>query len=165
MTAVFSPCRRWRYRLERDLGALVGNGVVAFIMLNPSTATDVEDDPTIRRCQGFARAAGATRLLVGNLFAWRATDPRELRRCPAPVGPDNNSHLADIMVAADTVIAAWGAAAAVPRALMQPRVQAVQDIARLHGRPLHALRVTKGGAPEHPLYLPASLTPVPWSTP
>lgn len=106
---------------------------------------------------------GAVRLLVANLFAWRATDPRELRKCPAPVGPDNNSHLGDVMAEAGTVIAAWGAATAVPRALMQPRVQVVRDIGRLRGRELHALRVTKGGAPEHPLYLPASLTPAPWS--
>lgn len=167
MTAVFSPCGRYRYRLERDLGALAGRGVCAFLMLNPSTADAELDDPTIRRCKSFAAATGAARLFVGNLFAWRATDPADLspmRGCAYPTGPDNDRHLAEIAASADVVIAAWGAAGKVYK-LAQARAAVVRRIVEAAGKPLHVLRLTKNGQPEHPLYLPADLRPVLWSPP
>lgn len=166
MTAVISPCGLYRYRLDRPLSSLTaGRGVVAFIMLNPSTADAEQDDPTIRRCLGFAWSLRAERLVVGNLFAFRATDPRKLTTyagCADPVGPDNDRHLAEIVAEADTVIAAWGSASKVHN-LVKVRAPVVRSIVEAAGKPLHVLRLTRAtGAPEHPLYLPGDLRPVPW---
>lgn len=79
MSAVFSPCRRWRYRLERDVARLGSTrGAVAFVGLNPSVADETLDDPTIRRCKGFAADWGFRTLVMANAYAWRSTDPRGL---------------------------------------------------------------------------------------
>lgn len=157
MTAIFSPCRLYRYRLERDLGAIgATRGAVAFVMLNPSTADATENDPTIRRCIGYARAWGFARLIVGNAYAWRSTDPAGLWTAPDPVGPDNTRHLEQIARDAELVVCAWGANCKPARA----------DAARLAivrgGRYPHALKLTKAGVPGHPLYLKADLVPLPW---
>lgn len=175
MSAIISSCGRYRYRLERDL-ALTG-GVCAFLMLNPSTADATKDDATIRRCRRFAADVGAARLVVGNLFAYRATDPADLYaahltsaaagRSPATaladiVGPDNDQHLAAIIAEADTLIGAWGAASKCFN-LVRARVPRVLDLVAAAGKALHCLRVTKNGQPEHPVRLPAALRPVPWS--
>lgn len=107
MTAIFSPCSRYRYRLERDLGAIGSHhDSVAFIMLNPSTADAERDDPTIRRCIGYARLWGYRRLIVGNAYAWRSTDPAGLWTAPDPVGPDNAFHLEQIARDAELVVCA-----------------------------------------------------------
>lgn len=170
MTAVFSPCGRYRYTLSRGpftglLPTESAGRTVLFLMLNPSTADAREDDPTIRRCISFAKLWRFEHLTVGNLFAWRATDPAELRTCPAPVGAANSWHLEELMTEAHLVVAAWGAASKVPPTLIGPRVRAVRELAEKAGKPLHCIRRTKGGQPEHPLYLPGDLTPVPWSPP
>ncbi len=93
-SAVLSECARYRYRLdrawERDDHGL---GTVTWVMLNPSTADADVDDPTIRRCIGFSKAWGYNALTVVNLFAWRATSPRDLCAVEDPVGPDNEAHL------------------------------------------------------------------------
>jgi hypothetical protein len=170
VSAILSPCGRYRYTLSRGpftglLPTEPAGRTVMFLMLNPSTADAEVDDPTIRRCIGFAKAWRFERMTVGNLFAWRATDPAELRTCPSPVGPANSMHLADMMGEAEIVIAAWGAASKVPPKLIGPRVAAARELAMSAGKPLHCIRRTQGGQPEHPLYLPASLTPVPWGPP
>lgn len=105
--AVFSPCGVYRYRLERAIAPQLER-VVAFVMLNPSTATEHVDDPTIRRCIGFARSWDAGRLVIGNLFALRATDPRVMKAHAEPVGPDNDQHLLAIAREAHLVVCAWG---------------------------------------------------------
>jgi hypothetical protein len=84
--AVTSECGKYRYLLTRQVG--FGDRTAAFIMLNPSTADAVNDDPTIRRCIGLARRWGCGRLVVANLFAIRATDPAEVRKASDPVGPE-----------------------------------------------------------------------------
>ena len=97
MTAILSPCGRYRYRLERDLGAIGAmRGSVAFVMLNPSTADATTGDPTIRRCIGYARAWSYAKLIVGNAYAWRSTDPAGLWTADDPVGPENDQHLEQI---------------------------------------------------------------------
>lgn len=109
MGAVFSPDRIYRYRLTRD-GAMHGSTVL-FIMLNPSTADETQDDPTIRRCMAYAARWGHARLEVVNLFALRATNPMQLRLFRGdPVGPDNDRHIMEAVQDADIVIAAWGPA-------------------------------------------------------
>lgn len=144
MGAVFSPCGRYRYRLSREF--IVGDGSVLFIMLNPSTADAERDDPSVRRCLGFARRWGFKELLVGNLFAWRATMPRELRRANEPIGPDNDLHLAEMAWQANVIIAAWGTHGA-----YQGRDKEVARLLRKHW--VEHLGLTAGGQPRHPLYL------------
>ncbi len=121
-------------------------------MLNPSTADAETDDPTIRRCIGFARKWGFQELQVGNLFAWRATDPRELKQALDPVGPENDRHLMTMSGCADVVIAAWGA-----RGNYRNRAAEVLDL--LEGTVYH-LGLTKQGHPKHPLYLRADTSRV-----
>ena len=89
-TALFSPCGRFRYRLGRRWGE---GPTIAFVLLNPSTADDQRDDPTIRRCIGFARRLGFGGLEVVNLYAYVATDPAELRRVGYLVGDENDGHM------------------------------------------------------------------------
>src|SRR5207245_10014631 len=103
--ASFSRDRRYRYRLWRRWDA--ARPVVAFVMLNPSTADAARDDPTIRRWSGFARAWGYGRLEVVNLFAYRATDPRWVRHVPGPVGPADLRHLAAGRPRARVVTPLW----------------------------------------------------------
>ena len=145
MSTVFSPCGQYRYRLSRAW--LLGEGTVLFVMLNPSTADAEMDDPTVRRCMGFARRWGFQGLVVGNLFAWRATDPRELQRASDPVGPENDRHLAEMSGGADVTIVAWGAHDV-------QRGRASDVLGLLKGSVEH-LGLTKQGHPRHPLYLRA----------
>ena len=104
--AVFSPCERYRYRLERILGPGPALGVV---MINPSRATADLDDPTIDRVQAVCSRLGFGRAIIGNLFAWRTSDVAELAKLPDPVGPDNDAHLEALAREADTILVAWGA--------------------------------------------------------
>lgn len=152
--ADISPCGLYRYDLWRRWSQI--GGVVMFVGLNPSTADATLDDPTIRRCIGFARAWGFGGLVMTNLFAWRATDPRDMRAAARPVGPRNDDALRYHYEHSSCAVAAWGAHGthlgrdAAVRAML-PR--------------LHYLRLTKDGHPGHPLYLPANLRPVEWVTP
>lgn len=155
--AIISECGRYRYRLARRWGP---GPAVLFIMLNPSTADAEQDDPTIRRCVGYAKALGAGSLEVVNLFALRATDPNELARDVAPVGPANNSHIWEAAQRAEMVICAWGAH---PEA--RHRARQVVDLLHAAGARPMCLRRTKAGHPAHPLYLPASARPVPLAEP
>ena len=143
--AVLSPCGRYRYSLTRTWPT--GRGTVLFIMLNPSTADAETNDPTIRRCIAFARRWGFRRLDVGNLFAWRATDSRELRTVSDPVGPENDRRLMHLSKCADVTIVAWGAHGAY-------RNRDLDVLALLTGKVEH-LGLTKLGHPRHPLYLRA----------
>ena len=155
--AVISPCERYRYWLSRELE---GDGPpVGFIMLNPSTADAELDDPTIRRCTAFAKAWGARELIVVNLFAYRATDPADLKKASAPIGPENDDA---IMAALDycsdgRIIAAWGTHGKHKR-----RGDAVRRKAKHAGHKLHYLKMTGSGHPSHPLYLKADLLPMEW---
>ncbi len=150
--ATFSPCRQYRYVLRRFFSS--GHGVCNFLMLNPSTADETQDDPTIRRCIGFARAWGYRELVITNLFAYRATDPREMKCHPTPVGADNDFHLVRESGQADMVIAAWGTHGTC--------LARDEDVLKLLRVPLHHLGLTKDGHPKHPLYLPADLHPARW---
>src|SRR5574338_704488 len=109
-SANISECGTYRYRLDRDY-APVGRSFgprVAFIMVNPSTADAEQDDATIRKCLGFAHRNGFYRLTVGNLFAYRATDVRELRKSDDPIGPENDRFLSEIVEKSQAIIYAWG---------------------------------------------------------
>lgn len=149
-SASFCPYRIYRYSLSRRWGP---GAYAMFIGLNPSTADETQDDPTIRRCIGFARAWGYDALCMTNLFAYRATDPREMKRQADPVGRDNDAALQELASGAGVVVAAWGAHGA-----HLGRDAAVRKMLPR----LHYLRLTKDGHPGHPLYLPATLEPMEW---
>lgn len=146
MGAIISPCGKYRYYLQRPLE---GKGRrVVFVMLNPSTADAERDDPTIRRCLGFARREGASMLQVVNLFAYRATDPLELLKQSDPAGPENGGHLfAACTYPGALVIAAWGAGGTPEHSIR------FQELARAWGVSLWCLGRTKDGSPKHPLYV------------
>lgn len=155
--AVISDCGLYRYALHRWWG---DGDRLGFIMLNPSTADDTVDDPTIRRCIGFARSLGFDGLRVFNLYAFRATKPADLWRADEPTGGDRNDDLLRELLRQakhQPVIAAWGANA---------RPDRVWTLLGWRGAEhLRALGVTKDGAPRHPLYLRADATPEPWGVP
>ena len=141
---VLSPCRTWRYLLGR--GACSG-ATVLFVGLNPSTADESTDDPTVRKCLGFARRWGMDGVLLANLFAYRATDPKALRDVADPVGPDADRWLRWALERADVAVAAWGA---VP-ARWHGRAH---EVARLAPGRWRCLARTRDGHPRHPLYAP-----------
>ena len=149
-TATLSADRAYRYVLTRrwDDGP-----VMTWIMLNPSTADADTDDPTIRRCIGFARREGCGAIRVVNLFALRATSPNALRASSDPVGPDNDSFLRE-RTHAEYVVAAWGAHGG-----LHGRSHEVR--AALRHLPLLCLGVTPGGEPRHPLYVRSSTPFIP----
>ena len=156
--AVISSCGQYRYLLTRQVGP--GSRTATFIMLNPSAADATNDDPTIRRCIGFARQWGRGRLAVLNLFAVRATDPADMKRAVDPVGLENRDWFDQMLSSPDAgpVICAWGVHG-------EHRGQDVTVLVWLEGygiRPL-ALGVTRDGHPKHPLYLPKSVEPMPFA--
>lgn len=160
MSAIISPCGAYRYRLERELG---DGPTVAVIMVNPSTADAVENDATIRKLLGFGTRNGWGKIIVGNLFAYRATDVRELATAADPIGPENNVHLAQALTDAERVIVAWGPASKLPRRL-RGRWRTIQSLAG--SRPLWTIgKTAKDGHPCHPLMLPYSLELQPWVPP
>ncbi|MFC4305772.1 DUF1643 domain-containing protein [Cohnella boryungensis] len=144
--AVMDPTDTYRYSLWRIWNADLPT--VLFIMLNPSTADANKDDPTIRRCIGFAKAWGFGALEVRNLFAYRATDPDELKRCADPIGPDNDKHILEGARIADKIVLAWGT-----KGSLLGRGQAVyQMIAKYEPE---CLAISADGHPKHPLYIRA----------
>lgn len=160
MIAEFSPCRLYRYRLEREVSAQ--GPVIAYFGVNPSTADEVLDDHTVRKWRGFAQRLGASRFIVGNAFAYRSKDVGDLARLADPVGPDNDAHLRRIAADADVVIACWGARAKLPRELHH-RLDAVMQLLQTCGKPVMCFGQTDGGDPLHPLTL-AYATPLrPWA--
>ncbi len=160
--AIISPCGLYRYTLHRTIpSALRWVRPCLFIMLNPSVADASQDDPTIRRCIGFATEGGCTSLTVVNLFALRATDPSELAKAADPVGPDNDRHIHEQIEKhrqIGFVIAAWGAHPMAP-----PRAWSLSGFFKDSG--VQSLALTKDGWPRHPLYLSSKLEPQPWTFP
>jgi hypothetical protein len=164
VSAILSPCGLYRYRLERDLGGLISGPTVAWIMVNPSTADATADDPTIRKVIGFSQRMGARRIIVGNLFAFRATDIKALRTAADPIGIDGGDHLRRIMREADRVIVAWGPCAKLPKWL-RSRWCEVAGIAEAYGIPLFCIGTAGDGHPLHPLMQGYDRPILPWSPP
>ena len=154
-TAVYSPCEGYRYTLTRSWDP-AGRRVL-FVMLNPSTATEVQNDPTVERCERRARALGYGAFRVCNIFAWRATDPKVMRAQPDPVGPGNDAAILEGADWADTVVCAWGTHGA-----HRGRGAEVEALLRASGKPLFHLGISKDGHPKHPLYIGYAHQPEPW---
>lgn len=149
--AILSDCGRYRYALWRRWEPRRPDLLV--VGLNPSTADATQDDPTIRRCVGFARQWGYGGLLVANLFAYRTPHPRQLKQAAEPIGPQNDQWIGQLASRAALVLVAWG-----NHGSYLGRDRAV--LARLPDP--HCLTVTRQGQPGHPLYLPAASQPVPF---
>jgi len=143
MKAIISPCQSYRYLLQRGDGT--SNCVV--VMLNPSTADDVADDPTIRKLNRFTRDWGYASYSVVNCYAFRSTDPAALASAADPVGPDNDFYL-DLMARKRFIVAAWGNDA------RPQRVQQVVSALTRYGNNLYCFGTNTNGSPKHPLYLP-----------
>jgi len=146
--AEFDQQRIYRYMLLRKWN---NHGLVAIIGLNPSTADEYEDDPTIRRCRGFAQQWGYGGIVMLNLFGFRATDPGQLKKTVDPIGPENDLYIKSWVAASDIIVAAWGAYGSI-----HGRDDAVKEILRSSGRSVQCLGRTKQGHPRHPLYMPRS---------
>jgi len=150
--AVFSPCRRYRYVLWRTWDA--NQPRVNFVGLNPSTADEVSDDPTMRRCRQFATDWGYGGFIMTNLFAFRATRPHDLKSATEPIGTDNDLWLIRAAGEAEAVVFAWG----VHGVYLGRDAAVVKQI----GRRGHCIGVTKHGLPAHPLYLRKDLRLLPF---
>jgi hypothetical protein len=152
--AVFSECEQYRYFLRREWGRH-RTQPLHFLMLNPSTADERKNDPTVERCQRRAKALGFQSFIVTNLFAFRATDPKAMKAAADPIGLDTDTW---IQLAADLsriTICAWG-----NHGQFLERSAEVRRL--LSNYPLFALDITGAGEPRHPLYVPYSLSPVPY---
>lgn len=156
-SAVLSDCGRYRYRLTRTIGP--GRRSICWIMLNPSTADADADDPTIRKVVGFSRRWSYDRIVVVNLFAWRATKPRELARAEDPIGPENDSHIGSAVIDADLVVAAWGVEGS---HLISGRAFHVTH-RLLAAVDMHVIGTTTNGSPGHPLMPAYTPAPQPWA--
>lgn len=152
--AIFDTSGRYRYALCRAWSADYPR--IAFILLNPSTADEERNDPTIRRCIGFARDWGFGAVEVVNLFAYRATHARELLKVVDPVGEENNRFLMRAVERCSTVVVGWGA-----RGTLLGRNREV--ISLLTGsNDVYCLGTTRGGHPRHPLYVKGDTILVPF---
>ena len=156
--AVYSDCLSYRYLLTRVWDPAGPKAL--FVMLNPSTATEVQNDPTVERCERRARALGFGAFRVTNIFAWRDTDPKKMRVAVDPVGPANDAAIADSSLWADRIVAAWGTHGA-----PLDRGPTVERLLRATGLPLHVLGLTKAGHPQHPLYIGYDRQPFLWPVP
>lgn len=151
--ATFSPCRTWRY----DLWRIWASGpTILWLMLNPSTADEVSNDPTVERCERRSMAMGAGGYRVCNIFALRSTDPKGLYEADDPVGPDNDYTILARAREADRVICGWG-----NHGQLHGRGRQVLETLSAHGIEPYCLRLTGAREPGHPLYIGYSVEPRP----
>jgi len=151
-SAVFSPCRKYRYSLSRTWD--INQKIILFIGLNPSTADETHDDPTIRRCLLYSSRWGFGGMIMVNLFAFRATLPKDLKNSKHPVGRDNNQFIIHAHKDASMTIAAWGNDGDL--------YNRDQEVLEIISNPM-CLKVNKTGQPAHPLYQKKDIKPKPFS--
>ncbi|MEI8668573.1 MULTISPECIES: DUF1643 domain-containing protein [Pseudoalteromonas] len=149
-TAELSECRKYRYALWRTWDAT--KPIVMFIGLNPSTADENNDDPTLIRCINFAKFWGYGGVCMSNLFAYRATEPRDMKAAKDPIGSNNDAWLTKLSNDAQLVICAWGN----DGSFLKRSKQILELMPNLN-----YLKLNKSGEPAHPLYLSAKLKPIP----
>lgn len=167
-SAIFSPCRTWRYTLHRHWWTDPPGLKVAFIGLNPSTADETQDDPTVRRCLGYAKRWGFNGMFMLNIFALRSTDPKALYRVPLrdAIGPENEQNIIQVVQKPEVslVIGCWGA-----HGVLGNQGWRIKDVVNhwfagvVNGTLkefCHLGTLTKNKQPRHVLYLPGRLQPV-----
>ena len=149
-TAIYSECERYRYVLDYHFG--VGTRTVAFVGLNPSTATEKKLDPTLTRCRNFAESWGYDGFTMLNLFAWRDTDPRKMKaKGGAAIGELNDKFIASVVASCEIAVCCWG-----NHGSFLNRSNAVNQLVEAHTGKLKCLKITKANEPIHPLYLAAN---------
>ena len=153
--AVYSTCENYRYALTRVWDD--GGRRLLYLMLNPSKATELANDPTIERCERRARALGYGGFRVCNLFGLRETDPARLKRARRPEGPDNMAQIKVALGWADDVLCAWGV-----HGVHRDQSDAVLRLLRASPKPRLVLGLTKDGHPRHPLYISYKVQPEVW---
>jgi hypothetical protein len=154
-TAELNPERTYRYLLGRQWNH--GLNLLTFIMLNPSTADENVDDPTIRRCIGYGQALNFDGLYIVNLFAYRSKNPGDLLKVPDPIGNPNNDYWIKFAIMhSSLVIAAWGSSEPMIRQNTRFRKYEVE---KLVNKDIYCLRFNRDGNPSHPLMLPNGLQP------
>lgn len=154
--AAFSPCRQYRYALWRRRSDCKVARMAAFVGLNPSTADETANDPTVTRCINFAKSWGYEGMFMLNAFAFRATDPRVMKAHPSPVGPENDRFILNITRRAGVTVLAWGV-----HCVHLQRAEFLLNQFREQQIPVHCLGLTKDAHPKHPLYLKQDLHPIP----
>ncbi len=161
--AILSPCEKYRYLLERIWNTELK--IINFVMLNPSTATETAADPTATRCETRARRLGYGGFVITNLFAFRATDPKELRNpFINPIGKETNNIIRATAIRADMIILAWGDSLPPNLAHRAGTVFAIIACELIKINPefadrIHHLGLNKSGNPKHPLYIPLDNAP------
>lgn len=161
-SAIISPCGTWRYRLDREIQPT--GTVFAYFGVNGSTATADKEDQTTRKWNGFTLRNGGRKYIVGNPFAFRATDVRDLARADDPVGPENGRHLREIIAEADVLVPCWGNRAKVPERL-RLHFATLRDLLLTAGKPVKVFGLTASGDPKHPLMLGYDTPLIEWSHP
>lgn len=154
-SAVYSPCEKYRYALTRTWDS--AGPRLLFVMLNPSKATEMANDPTIERCERRSKVLGYGSFRVCNLFGLRETDPARLKRARRPEGPDNAAQITEALAWCDDALCAWGA-----HGTHRGQAAKLMPLFQKSGKPLCALGVTKGGHPRHPLYVSYATQPEPF---
>jgi hypothetical protein len=152
--ATFSADRRYRYVLWRTFGE---GPAVAYVLLNPSTADETQNDPTVERCVRRGLAMGYARVLVTNIFALRSTDPEELYRAEDSVGPENDGAILQAARSAELVVCGWG-----NHGEHRGRGREVLELLHEAGIAPHCLTITRSGQPGHPLYVGYNVQPRRW---
>ncbi|WP_433766680.1 DUF1643 domain-containing protein [Pseudomonas putida] len=164
-SAVISECGLYRYRLDRSCcPQFDGSKVFAFFGVNPSTADAMLDDHTVRKWRGFTLRNGGHAFIVGNVFSFRATDVRVLRKTLITMGPDHGKHLEAIIREADVLVPCWGSSDKLDyghRLYMKELMRTLLD----SGKPVLHFGKTKSGDPMHPLTLGYDTPLIPWVTP
>lgn len=155
-TTEFSPGRSYRYTLWREWD-MFNPTYLQVVGLNPSTADEVKNDPTVRRCIDFGKQWGFGALCMTNLFGFRATNPNVMILQDDPVGSANDEWLCAVARGAGMVLAAWG----VLGGHLEQDLN-VCDLLRSQGGELYCLGLTKDGYPRHPLYVPKNRAPMPY---
>lgn len=153
-SAEFSQCGTYRYSLVRMWDEKLP--ILVFILLNPSTATHEVNDPTITRCMERAQRMGFGAMIVLNLFAWRATQPEDMKAAAEPIGAYNDEVILEIAKAAGLVVCGWGKHGT-------HRQRDAQVMAMLHENGIvpHALKLNGDKSPRHPLYVGYDVQPEP----
>jgi hypothetical protein len=152
--ATFSPCRTYRYALWREWDTSLPT--VVFCGLNPSTADETQDDPTIRRELGYAKAWGFGRYVKVNAYALRSTDPKGLWKVEDPYGPDNIATISEWSRKAQLFVAAWG------NNIRPDQVWKLRLLFDVNRTKVHVIGLTKAGQPIHPLYQLKTAKPFLW---
>lgn len=160
MSAVISECGDYRYRLDREIQE--EGKVFAYFGINPSTADHEIDDPTVKKWRGFSSRNGVRKFIVGNVFAFRSTNPKGLKFTADPFGPERDSYLSQIIAEADVLVPCWGNLDKMPKEL-RGAPAALLDRLLAAGKPVLHFGVTESGQPMHPLMLAYATPLLPWT--